>query len=313
MSTATTWEPLKPHPFSKMFEKQDAEAINTLAENMKRMGFLRNEPIITYEGTILDGNTRQAAAKKAGVEPIYETFIGTEDEALNFVEAKIARRSLNKSQRAVAAAMATKLRGKIKRLEESHSANGKPITQHEAAKKHKVSRRLVQQAAEILESATEEEVEELKSGKKTVGQVAKKRGPKPKKQIKKPTMKTEGLKDALGNDVPELLRDLFGDTWLSNLSNQVDVWVAQIGDSKIASDLEKRTKDFAAYANGSMLRVTYAKALDYLINVQKMLAAALPHCVCPSCQGAKCVDCKHSGWMPKWRKEEIDQRNGTSK
>jgi ParB-like chromosome segregation protein Spo0J len=311
MSTTTiSWEPLKPHPFSKMFEKQDAEAVNTLAAFMKEHGFLQDKAIMTFQGMILDGNTRQAAAKKAGVTPIYSEFHGTEEQALNYVEAEIMRRSLNKTQRAVAAVHATKLRNKLPKTEAS-TENGKPLTQPltqaQAAAKFKVSPRAVQQAADVLKTATEEEVEDLKSGKTTVGKLAKaKKIAKPKKETKKPTMKGEPMHDALGVEIPVLLRDVFGDTWLHNLQNQVDVWCAQLGNPDIAKDLEKRTKDFAGYLHGSMARNTFGKALDYLLQLQQMIKAAVPHCVCTACQGKGCSDCKHAGWMPEWRKEEID-------
>src|SRR5205814_501562 len=61
-----------PHELAKMFPPMSAEEKRDLAADIKRNGLL--EPIITYDGKILDGVHRAAACLNAGREPRYLEF-----------------------------------------------------------------------------------------------------------------------------------------------------------------------------------------------------------------------------------------------
>ncbi len=81
------------------------EELQELTDDIKANGLL--EPIVTLDkqGRILDGRNREAACRRAGVKPIYETFDGTDEEELRFVVSKnLHRRQLTASQRASIAA-----------------------------------------------------------------------------------------------------------------------------------------------------------------------------------------------------------------
>jgi DNA-binding MarR family transcriptional regulator len=109
------------------------------------------EPIVLFEGQILDGRHRYQACWKAGVERRYECFEGTWDEAIEFVISKnLRRRNLNKSQMAmVAAKFATMRRG-------YNPQNCGTVSQAEAAKRFNVSERLVTSAAKVLKDGVQE-------------------------------------------------------------------------------------------------------------------------------------------------------------
>jgi hypothetical protein len=63
-------------------------------------------PIVLYEGKILDGRNRVAAAKRAGqIKIIYTNFEGSFEQARGFViSMNLARRHLDTGQRSVIAA-----------------------------------------------------------------------------------------------------------------------------------------------------------------------------------------------------------------
>lgn len=73
-----------------------------LCEGVRKDGL--REPIITFNGEVLDGQNRQNACEVAKRKPIFKAFKGTEKEALEFVIAKnFQRRHLNPGQRAMIA------------------------------------------------------------------------------------------------------------------------------------------------------------------------------------------------------------------
>lgn len=61
------------------------ETIDKIAESMVRNGYDKDQPVVTYEGAILDGRHRYVAAQKVGVDPIMVEFHGTRQEAIDFV------------------------------------------------------------------------------------------------------------------------------------------------------------------------------------------------------------------------------------
>lgn len=94
---------MKAHRFADIFPMLPQADIESLAVDIKANG-LRN-PIVIYCGEILDGRNRLAACEIAGIEPIFDTFEGTEDEALSAVVSwNLERRHLTSSQKAAVGA-----------------------------------------------------------------------------------------------------------------------------------------------------------------------------------------------------------------
>jgi hypothetical protein len=93
----------KPHRFADIFPMLPDNELQELAENIKTRGL--QEPIVLYDGQILDGRNRYAACKIAAVTPKMKVFNGTDEEALQFVAShNLHRRHLTASQRAMIAA-----------------------------------------------------------------------------------------------------------------------------------------------------------------------------------------------------------------
>ena len=105
-------ETLPAHELATLLPSHGQRELAELVESMKARGFDRRHPIVLFEGSILDGRGRYRAAHLAGVDPVYEDFEGTEDEAIAFfLNANVKRRHLNKRQRAEIEIRAATLRG----------------------------------------------------------------------------------------------------------------------------------------------------------------------------------------------------------
>ena len=61
--------------------------VKFLTERMKQVGYDDNFPVVIWNGSILDGRHRYNAAELAGIDPVFTTFKGTEQEAWDYVTA----------------------------------------------------------------------------------------------------------------------------------------------------------------------------------------------------------------------------------
>lgn len=83
-----TWLPYKP------------ETIEDIAHDIMHNGYREDRPIMLFEDKILDGRHRYEAALKAGVEPSFMRFVGTEQEAVDYVTSEnVNRRHLNNQEK----------------------------------------------------------------------------------------------------------------------------------------------------------------------------------------------------------------------
>ena len=88
------------HKVASIFPEMSAEEFLALVEDIRQNG-LRN-PIVRFEGAVLDGRHRLKACAEAGVEPGFVDFAGTAAEAIRFVWSEnFGRRHLTSSQKAV--------------------------------------------------------------------------------------------------------------------------------------------------------------------------------------------------------------------
>lgn len=109
----------KTHRFADLIPIADDQDQMHLRESIKQIGLL--DPIVLFEGAILDGRHRYKACAVVGIEPRFTDFPGTEEEALQFVLAKnVARRMLTTAQKLT---LLLKLRPEIERLREQARAN----------------------------------------------------------------------------------------------------------------------------------------------------------------------------------------------
>lgn len=89
------------HEFAACFPLIAGEELEELSEDIRTNGL--NNPIVLFQGKVLDGRNRSTACVMAGVEPKTREFEGTEEDALRFVMSEnLHRRHLTQSDKAIA-------------------------------------------------------------------------------------------------------------------------------------------------------------------------------------------------------------------
>lgn len=99
MESKTTYPP---HRFAELFPVLAEARLEELAEDIRVNGLL--SPIVLFQGYVLDGRNRMRACEIAGVEPRFEDFRGSEEQALaRVLSSNLHRRQLTETQRAALA------------------------------------------------------------------------------------------------------------------------------------------------------------------------------------------------------------------
>ncbi len=84
-----------PHPICLLIPPADEGELQDLTDDIRAHGLI--DPIVLFEGMILDGRSRAAACERAGVAPRYVRFGGGREDALILVVShNLKRRHLSK-------------------------------------------------------------------------------------------------------------------------------------------------------------------------------------------------------------------------
>lgn len=90
------------HPASEIFQLLEGEEYEQFKEDIRVNGL--QEPIATFQGSILDGRNRYRACCDLGIEPKFREWGGDGDPVAFVASLNLQRRHLNASQRAMIAA-----------------------------------------------------------------------------------------------------------------------------------------------------------------------------------------------------------------
>jgi hypothetical protein len=175
---------MKKHKFN-IFPAAKAEDYNRLRDDIRDNGYDSKQPIIIYEGEVLDGWNRWTACLELKINPPTRQFDGNESEAIGFVMRTNKRRNLNSGQWATIAVEAEDIIKAIseqsdKRMKAGKSNPSQKIDQgsrneqrstHKAAEIFNTNRTYVSQAAKIKHAAPEV-FEKVKAGKMTMQDAA---------------------------------------------------------------------------------------------------------------------------------------------
>lgn len=156
---------MKYHPLADVFPLIEGAEFDALVADVAKQGLL--EAIVTLDGNILDGRNRYRACVAAGVEPHFEVFEGADPVAF-VVSKNVARRHLDESQRAIAAA-------KIANIQHGGDRSKRPIghlKQQEASDLLNVGDRSIRRAREVLNEGTPELVKAVEAGRVSVSAAA---------------------------------------------------------------------------------------------------------------------------------------------
>src|SRR3954463_10312020 len=144
---------MKAHPLAEIFPLLEGAPFDGLVADIRAHG--QRDPIVIYDGRILDGRNRWRACKAARVDPKTREFRGTLADALAFVvSTNLHRRHLDESQRAACAARAATLQQDV------------PVREAvaKAAEAFNVSERSVFTAKKVIETAEPEVVRAVEQG-----------------------------------------------------------------------------------------------------------------------------------------------------
>jgi hypothetical protein len=94
------------HPLATLFPLMEGPAFADFCEDVATYGL--REPIVLYEGKVLDGRNRLRACIETGIPPVFRELEGGAGDLLAFViSANLHRRHLSESQRGLVAARLT--------------------------------------------------------------------------------------------------------------------------------------------------------------------------------------------------------------
>lgn len=223
---------LEGHRLANYFPAIEGQEFEDLVESIRKNGQLN--PIILFEGKILDGKNRFRACQQLGINPITQEYSG--NDPLDFVIAEnINRRHLTESQRAL---LATEMLPEFKRqakerLDASHSKAGKasgikrkgtpksnedgvqtPQKWHtavdDAGKQFNISGSSVQRANRIKKAVENGELEpeklnDIRTGKKTLNAVDKELHDK--RFVKDVKEKEAKINKNLPNQYPQIVKE----------------------------------------------------------------------------------------------------------
>ena len=168
------------HDYANLFPMLDAAGQDALRADIQQHGV--HEPVIVFDGRILDGRNRYMAAHDLGLDFPVADFDGTDAEALAYVlSTNLHRRHLTESQRAaVAAKLANMTKADAGRM--GAEAQGKatanlpepshPVSNSQAADMLNVSERSVRTAKTVIEQGAPELVAAVESGAVSVSAAA---------------------------------------------------------------------------------------------------------------------------------------------
>jgi ParB-like chromosome segregation protein Spo0J len=145
---------LTAHPLADVFPVMSEDEFTSLVADIRAHGLL--EPIVMFEGQILDGRHRHRACTEIGIEPRFETYEG--DAPLAYIVSRnLKRRHLNESQRAMVAARITNINRESNLKQGARTADRRfgEVSIDEAAQTLGVSSRSVERANRVRAKAPE--------------------------------------------------------------------------------------------------------------------------------------------------------------
>jgi ParB/Sulfiredoxin domain len=182
------------HSASALFPMMDNVALAALVRDIKAHGL--REPIVLWEGKVLDGRNRLRACELAGVEPRFVELASCASPVEAVVSSNLFRRHLTVSQRAMVGALAKRQLATEARLRQVASRArpgqkvgdwaaddkvvatlpppGKPgKARDHAAALVGVSGRSIETASQVLRAGSPDVIEAVQAGRMTVSTAAK--------------------------------------------------------------------------------------------------------------------------------------------
>ena len=157
------------HKFN-IFPEAKPDDYARLIDDIQTNGYDVDQPVIVYQGAILDGWNRNRACVELMIKPSIRVFDGSDIEAIQLVMRTNKRRNLNSGQWATIAVEAEDIMGAINQESEKRMKTGKPDpsqlidepkkpneqrTDHKAAEIFQTNRTYINQATKIKKASPE--------------------------------------------------------------------------------------------------------------------------------------------------------------
>jgi hypothetical protein len=320
-----TLSAMQHHPLAELFPMMSPDDLDPIVRAMADKGYDPGEPITLYEGMILDGRNRQAAALVAGVVPTFAEYEG--DDPLGFViRRNLHRRHLDESQRAIVAGRIAKMQpgnnqplGKGSREANLPNENNSLPSQKEAAETLNVSPRSVRAGKKVVEKGEPELIRAVEEGAVSVSDAAKVADRPAKVQrdavaaVKEGRAKTvaKAAKESTEEAPTEALKDADG---VTIPEKAIPAFLAAKSMEATCRDIDRIARDVTELATGPGGRCIRLESVkSQLKDAKGNVWANRPTHVCAYCGGAEpeCQVCKGEGWLPKhiWQQApEISKR-----
>lgn len=182
------------HPIANLLPLMQDNEFDEFTASIRERGLL--DPIILFEGKILDGRNRYRACNIVGIEPRTEEF--NRDDPVKFVlDRNIHRRQLTKAQLGLAMAKFARLIcGSNQFKPKEGGPSGTTLTVAQAAELAGVKRTTLKRSRLILTYGTPEEIESVRNGTASANRVAyniaARRAGRPEKIIQPKTQRSRG-------------------------------------------------------------------------------------------------------------------------
>ena len=151
------------HELANIFPLIEGEEFEKLVDDIKANGLLN--PIVLYEGKILDGRNRFNACLEAGIQPLFVEYDG--DSPLNHVVSlNLTRRHLSESQRALVGAKLANMKVGDNQYGNANLRDHTSI--NHASQLLNISPRSITTAKKILRESPQEDIEAIEKGEMTV-------------------------------------------------------------------------------------------------------------------------------------------------
>ena len=166
-ATPENWKDLKPHPLSCLVPYGQGISTVESAVYMRRVGYDETEPIVLFDGKILDGRHKHVMAQESDEVPVFVELV--EGDLIDFITKKLHRQHLTDGQRAVFVAALKKARSEAS---ECNHYTPKKTTLEEDAKEADVSRKTMADAVKVVEQASPAVQAAVASGQVAVNEAA---------------------------------------------------------------------------------------------------------------------------------------------
>ncbi len=289
------------HPLANEYPMMGPKELGRMEEGMRLHGFDKRFPILVFQDKILDGRNRFSAAAKAGVEPEFKQFRGTEEEARAFVQrANEERRHLTQEflqQR------------RQERVERVAAARAQGESLRAIAEREGVSEKTIREDVRSAGPAAEPAEVTGKDGKTYDQGKPRQARPKPGTNgaAEKPAGAPPAPVDNYGNELPKRCRDAYADPFLQETIDYLGVSLTDWLARRVASRMNKKAKHFPFY-NAPDFVDGCAQVGNVLEQLLEHMKEFRPAGVCPLCGGKGCAECRMSGLLPAKLYKELKAR-----